>query len=232
LLDHDRPLWRAEIVTGLPEPRFALLLVLSHILADGLAAVTLAGTLFDQRPDAAAPTIPTTTAARRGLAAPGQSSEGVGDRACGAAGQAAGDLARRCARPRGCRGRRRPGGAARRCAAAPTAPPAPTPQPHRPRAQSWARPWTRSCARCDGGRAAGADGGRGGRAGRWNASNDACSAMCLSPGRTSIAPVTRAHPGPRGCAYRATGSSAPQNTKIRYTFRAHRSPRGSAHPCG
>ena len=62
LLDHDRPLWRAEIVTGLPEHRFAVLLVLSHILADGLAAVTLAGTLFDQRPDAAAPTIPTSAA--------------------------------------------------------------------------------------------------------------------------------------------------------------------------
>jgi diacylglycerol O-acyltransferase len=62
LLDRDRPLWRAEIVTGPTEPRLAVLLVLSHILADGLAAVTLAGALFDQRPDAITPAIPATTA--------------------------------------------------------------------------------------------------------------------------------------------------------------------------
>jgi WS/DGAT/MGAT family acyltransferase len=62
LLNRDRPLWRAEIVTGLTEPRFAVLLVLSHILADGLAAVTLAKALFDQRPDAITPVLPATTA--------------------------------------------------------------------------------------------------------------------------------------------------------------------------
>jgi diacylglycerol O-acyltransferase / wax synthase len=48
----DRPLWRAEIIDGLPAGRFALIIVVHHIAADGLAGVALAGSLLDVRPDA------------------------------------------------------------------------------------------------------------------------------------------------------------------------------------
>jgi WS/DGAT/MGAT family acyltransferase len=50
-LDLDRPLWRAEVVDGLPVGRFAVLLVVHHILADGLGGVALAGALMDPAPD-------------------------------------------------------------------------------------------------------------------------------------------------------------------------------------
>jgi diacylglycerol O-acyltransferase len=49
-LDRNRPLWRAEVVDGLPDGRFAVLVVVSHVLADGLAAVALAGALLDPDP--------------------------------------------------------------------------------------------------------------------------------------------------------------------------------------
>lgn len=52
-LDRGRPLWRAEVVDGLPEGRFALLVVLHHAVADGLAGVAIATALFD--PDPATP---------------------------------------------------------------------------------------------------------------------------------------------------------------------------------
>jgi diacylglycerol O-acyltransferase len=48
----DRPLWRAEIVDGLAGERFALIIVVHHVAADGLAGVALAGSLLDVRPDA------------------------------------------------------------------------------------------------------------------------------------------------------------------------------------
>jgi WS/DGAT/MGAT family acyltransferase len=48
----DRPLWRAEIVGGLPGERFALIVVVHHVAADGIAGVTLAGSLLDGSPDA------------------------------------------------------------------------------------------------------------------------------------------------------------------------------------
>jgi diacylglycerol O-acyltransferase / wax synthase len=48
----DRPLWRAEVIDGLPGERFALVVVVHHIAADGLAGVVLAGSLLDERPDA------------------------------------------------------------------------------------------------------------------------------------------------------------------------------------
>ena len=51
-LDLDQPLWRAVLVDGLPEGGFAVLLVVHHILIDGLAGVRLAGSLFDSSPDA------------------------------------------------------------------------------------------------------------------------------------------------------------------------------------
>ena len=52
-LPMDRPLWRAEIIDGLPGERFALIVVVHHVAADGLTGVTLAGSLLDVRPDAA-----------------------------------------------------------------------------------------------------------------------------------------------------------------------------------
>ena len=50
-LDLDRPLWRAEVVGGLPGGRFAVLLVVHHVLADGLAGVRILGSLFDASAD-------------------------------------------------------------------------------------------------------------------------------------------------------------------------------------
>jgi diacylglycerol O-acyltransferase len=50
-LDPHRPLWRAEIVDGLPGGRFGLLIVLHHVLADGLTGVAIAGRLLDTSPD-------------------------------------------------------------------------------------------------------------------------------------------------------------------------------------
>ncbi|MGE3663520.1 MAG: wax ester/triacylglycerol synthase domain-containing protein [Pseudonocardia sp.] len=49
-LDRDGPLWRAEIVGGLPGGRFGLLMVLHHVLADGLAGVALTARLLDPEP--------------------------------------------------------------------------------------------------------------------------------------------------------------------------------------
>lgn len=53
-LDRERPLWRAEIVDGLPDGRFGLLMVLHHVLADGLTGVAIAARLLDDSPDAVA----------------------------------------------------------------------------------------------------------------------------------------------------------------------------------
>jgi WS/DGAT/MGAT family acyltransferase len=47
----DRPLWRAEVVDGLPDGRFAVIIVVHHILADGITGVALAGSLLDPAPD-------------------------------------------------------------------------------------------------------------------------------------------------------------------------------------
>jgi len=46
-LDRRRPLWRAEIVDGLPQGRFGLLVVLHHAVADGMTAMAIAAALFD-----------------------------------------------------------------------------------------------------------------------------------------------------------------------------------------
>lgn len=54
-LDRTRPLWRAEIVEGLPGSRFGLVLVVHHALADGLAGVAIAAALLDPAPDTAPP---------------------------------------------------------------------------------------------------------------------------------------------------------------------------------
>jgi WS/DGAT/MGAT family acyltransferase len=52
LLDRGRPLWELWLVTGLAEGRVGLVLKLHHALADGLAAVQIAGALLlDATPD-------------------------------------------------------------------------------------------------------------------------------------------------------------------------------------
>ncbi|MEW1951973.1 wax ester/triacylglycerol synthase domain-containing protein [Terrabacter sp. NPDC080008] len=51
----DRPLWRPEVIGGLPAGRYAVLIVVHHILADGLAGVRLVGSLLDPTPDAPHP---------------------------------------------------------------------------------------------------------------------------------------------------------------------------------
>jgi diacylglycerol O-acyltransferase / wax synthase len=48
----DRPLWRAEVVDGLPDGRFAVIVVVHHVLADGITGVALAASLLDPAPDA------------------------------------------------------------------------------------------------------------------------------------------------------------------------------------
>jgi diacylglycerol O-acyltransferase len=58
LLDRARPLWELWLVTGLAEGRVGLVLKLHHSLADGLAAVQLAGLLLDDTADAPNPTPP------------------------------------------------------------------------------------------------------------------------------------------------------------------------------
>jgi hypothetical protein len=61
-LNLDRPLWRAEVIGGLPGARFAVLIVVHHVLADGRAGVALAGSLLDFSSDGAAPAPPAVVA--------------------------------------------------------------------------------------------------------------------------------------------------------------------------
>jgi diacylglycerol O-acyltransferase / wax synthase len=49
-LDKQRPLWRIEIVDGLPSGRFALIVVVHHVVADGLTGVAIASSLLDGSP--------------------------------------------------------------------------------------------------------------------------------------------------------------------------------------
>ena len=58
LLDRARPLWELWLVTGLDQGRVGLVLKLHHSLADGLAAVQIAGLLLDGTADALSPTPP------------------------------------------------------------------------------------------------------------------------------------------------------------------------------
>ncbi|HET7762865.1 MAG TPA: wax ester/triacylglycerol synthase domain-containing protein [Phycicoccus sp.] len=51
-LDRDRTMWRADVLDGLPGGRFAVLLVVHHVLVDGLAGMRLLATLLDPSPDA------------------------------------------------------------------------------------------------------------------------------------------------------------------------------------
>jgi diacylglycerol O-acyltransferase len=50
-LPMDRPLWRAEVVDGLPGQRFAVIIVVHHVAADGRAGVALASSLLDRSAD-------------------------------------------------------------------------------------------------------------------------------------------------------------------------------------
>ena len=63
-LELDRPLWCAELVGGLTGGRFAVLLVVHHVLADGLAGVRILGSLFDASSDAVLPGAPPVVAGR------------------------------------------------------------------------------------------------------------------------------------------------------------------------
>ncbi|MGY1669201.1 wax ester/triacylglycerol synthase domain-containing protein [Geodermatophilus sp. SYSU D00710] len=77
-LDHGRPLWRAEVIAGLPDGRFGVLIMVHHVVAGGLAGVALAAALLDTGPeelaerpmtasDPAPPLPPTAAAPSRGL---------------------------------------------------------------------------------------------------------------------------------------------------------------------
>ena len=50
-LDRDLPLWRADVVDGLPDGCFAILVVVHHVLADGLAGMRLLASLLDADAD-------------------------------------------------------------------------------------------------------------------------------------------------------------------------------------
>ena len=54
----DRPLWRAEVVDGLPGRRFAIVIVVHHVAADGIAGVALAGSLLDSSSEPPPPSAP------------------------------------------------------------------------------------------------------------------------------------------------------------------------------
>ena len=51
-LERTRPLWRLDIIPGLPEGRTGVLLVLHHVVADGLRGVALVTSLLDSIPQA------------------------------------------------------------------------------------------------------------------------------------------------------------------------------------
>jgi len=49
--DRTRPLWRLDLIPGLPGGRVGLVLVLHHVVADGLRGVALVASLLDPTPD-------------------------------------------------------------------------------------------------------------------------------------------------------------------------------------
>lgn len=55
LLDRRHPLWELWFLTGLTDDRVGVLLKLHHSIADGMAAVTITGSLFDFEPGAPEP---------------------------------------------------------------------------------------------------------------------------------------------------------------------------------
>ena len=55
MLDRWHPLWELWFLTGLSDGRVGVLLKLHHSVADGMAAVTIIGSLFDLEADAPEP---------------------------------------------------------------------------------------------------------------------------------------------------------------------------------
>lgn len=49
-LDPDRPLWRVDVVGGLPDGRLGLLVVVHHVLADGRGGLRIVAALLDDSP--------------------------------------------------------------------------------------------------------------------------------------------------------------------------------------
>ena len=49
-LDHTRPLWRMDVIPGLAAGRVGVLMVMHHVLADGLRGVATIGALLDTAP--------------------------------------------------------------------------------------------------------------------------------------------------------------------------------------
>ena len=68
-LPSDRPLWRAVVVTGLRGGEVALVLVLHHVLADGIGGLAVLTSLVDGAPTPAPVAFPTPAPSRRALAA-------------------------------------------------------------------------------------------------------------------------------------------------------------------
>jgi diacylglycerol O-acyltransferase / wax synthase len=58
LLDRTRPLWELWFLTGLGDGRVGVLLKLHHSVADGTAAASVMGSLFNPEPDAPDPVSP------------------------------------------------------------------------------------------------------------------------------------------------------------------------------
>jgi diacylglycerol O-acyltransferase / wax synthase len=50
-LDHARPLWRMDVIPGLPGGRVGVLMVVHHVVADGLRGVATIAALLDPAPD-------------------------------------------------------------------------------------------------------------------------------------------------------------------------------------
>ena len=67
-LPSDRPLWRAVVVTGLRGGEVALVLVLHHVLADGIGGLAVLTSLVDGAPTPAPVPFPTPAPSRRTLA--------------------------------------------------------------------------------------------------------------------------------------------------------------------
>jgi diacylglycerol O-acyltransferase / wax synthase len=56
--DQAHPLWEIWLLTGSPDGRLPTLIRFHHVLADGIAALLLLGTLFDSAPEAPEPQCP------------------------------------------------------------------------------------------------------------------------------------------------------------------------------
>ncbi|WP_164465859.1 wax ester/triacylglycerol synthase domain-containing protein [Actinoplanes teichomyceticus] len=57
VLDRSRPLWRMWLIPGLPDGRMAVMFLLHHVVADGMAAIRMVTTLLGDTPPHPDPTI-------------------------------------------------------------------------------------------------------------------------------------------------------------------------------